>query len=116
MVELLKEIDDVNARILSLMETDILNHEDNFTKEIAHFLNLRETLFANVRKAETVEEKKLGEKIMLDNELINEALKQKTLQLKKEINQFNQKKKNNQFYDNPFQNTYADGMFLDKKK
>lgn len=115
-VELLEKIIQVNDQFLNLLKMDTSNENDSYTDQIGHFLNLREQLFRNVKKAETDEEKHLGEKIIKDNELINRLLLEKTQQLRIEINQFNQKKKNNQQYDNPYRNVYTDGMFIDKKK
>ncbi|MFN7252531.1 MAG: hypothetical protein ACK4M9_17380 [Anaerobacillus sp.] len=116
MLELLKNIDLVNGRLIRLLKNDTAVEDDSFTEQIEQFLDLREQLFAAVKKAETAEEKQLGERIIQDNELINKLLNEQTQQLKKEINQFNQKKKHNQHYDNPYQNTYVDGTFIDKKK
>jgi flagellar protein FliT len=115
-LELLKTIVEVNKRLISLLKDEFASEEDNFTEKIAQYLTVREQLFAAVKKAETAEEKQLGERIIKDNELINQLLNEQTQQLKKEINQFNQKKKHNQHYDNPYQNTYVDGTFIDKKK
>lgn len=116
MIQLLEKIIEVNDRFLNLLKTVTSNENDSYTDQINHFLNLREQLFRSVKKAETDEEKHLGEKIIKDNELINRLLLEKTQQLRIEINQFNQKKKYNQQYDNSYQSLYTDGMFIDKKK
>jgi flagellar protein FliT len=116
-LELLNNIDRVNGCLITLLKNGTVDVEDDgFIEQLEQLLGLREQLFAAVKKAETAEEIQLGERIIQDNEQINQLLNEQTQQLKKEINQFNQKKKHNQQYDNPYQNTYVDGTFIDKKK
>ncbi|QOY37007.1 hypothetical protein AWH56_005000 [Anaerobacillus isosaccharinicus] len=118
MLELLNKIDQINSDILTHLKKGLPKEEadkDDYIEALNRFLGIREELIKVVKKAQTDHEKQLGEKIIKDNELINELLSQKSQQLKREINQFNIKKKNNQQYDNPYQDTTTDGIFIDKK-
>lgn len=118
MLELLLKIDQINNDLLNHLKNDLPKEDDEkseYIKGVDLLIGVRERLIKDVKKAQTDQEKQLGDKIIKDNELINELLSQKSQQLKREINQFNMKKKNNQQYDNPYQDTTIDGIFIDKK-
>lgn len=115
MLELLNKIDEINSQLLVHLKTKFSKDKDEYIEKLNFLLDIRDQLIIDVQQAQTVEEKQLGDKIIKDNQQINELLKHGAQQLKREINQFNLKKKNNQKYDNPYQISQRDGVFIDKK-
>ncbi len=115
MLELLTKIDIVNQKLLVLLVEPLSDDKELYIEKINQLLNERELLIQKVTSTQKQEEKLLGRRIIEDNERISQLLKKQTIQLKTEINHFNQKKKKNQTYDNPYQNIYVDGIFIDKK-
>ncbi|OIJ22382.1 hypothetical protein BKP45_07030 [Anaerobacillus alkalidiazotrophicus] len=116
MLDLLNKIDQVNMILLSHLNLALPKDEtDYYIQQLENLLATREELIKGVKEAQTAEEKHLGDKIIKDNKKINQLLVQKTQQLKREINLFNTKKKHNQRYENPYQDTSVDGIFIDKK-
>lgn len=116
MIEMLSNIDRINQSLLVLLNEDIQEDNEKSVPSIEQLLKVRELLIREVTLAQSVEEKKLGQKIISDNNVINDLFQKRTRELKVKINQFNQKKINNGTYDNSYESMPIDGIFIDKKK
>ncbi|RXJ02270.1 hypothetical protein DS745_07730 [Anaerobacillus alkaliphilus] len=116
MLEILSKIDRINQDLLVLLKKPLKEDDEEYVGSVEQLLNVREHLIQKVTGAQTTAEKELGQKIIDDNNKVNELFKAKTLELKVKINQFNQKKKNNVTYDNLYEQMSVDGIFIDKKK
>ena len=91
-------------------------NRDEYIERISALIDERETLISNLPASYTEHERQLGAQIVSLNKEIDALLKKQANHLKRELDQFNQKKRLSQQYANPYARVTIDGMFLDKKK
>ena len=93
-------------------ETD----RDNYIEKTYQLIEERQSLISKLSGSYTKQEQKTGAQIVSLNKEIDTMLKKQANCLKRELEQFKQKKQLSHQYANPYANITVDGMFFDKKK
>jgi flagellar protein FliT len=115
-MSVVQALHDVTKELLKLLCEDIPDREELIEK-VQTLLSKREELISrlDVNKL-SLEEKKLGEEIVIQNQIIDQKMLVMKQSIQADINRIKKQKYSTDQYNNPYQNVSIDGMFFDKKK
>jgi len=117
-VSVVAELWEVTKTLAELLEKPVAKEAREETiAAVEHWLERREELIAQLSPPYSEEEQRLGREIVALNQTIGKKLTQLKQQIQRDLATLKQKKKANQNYTNPYQETVSmDGMFYDKKR
>ncbi|MUV39064.1 Flagellar protein FliT [Lentibacillus sp. JNUCC-1] len=114
----LEDLLDVTERLAGLFgSSDTKQSREQLIDEMNQLVEERGRIMSHIQPPFTEEEKQIGKQVVELNQSIKVEMDQLFAELKTEMKQIKQLKKNNQSYTNPYQNVQTmDGMFMDSKK
>ncbi|MCZ0754399.1 flagellar protein FliT [Anoxybacillus sp. J5B_2022] len=112
------ELWEVTKTLVALLEKPVAKEAREETiAAVEQWLERREELIAQLSPPYSEEEQRLGQEIVALNRTIGQKLTQLKQQIQQDLRALKQKKKANENYTNPYQETFSmDGMFYDKKR
>lgn len=115
-MEILRKLESITQELFDLLQVNNDSDRDKLIEEITTMVEQRDSLIVQLPTPFNVEEKKVVEKIMKQDEFIKEQMAIIFKLVKKDIALLKQQKLLNKGYNNPYQSLNNDGMFFDKKK
>lgn len=107
---------DVTEQLSKHLDSGIQDDRDQYIETIANLLEKRQSLIDSLPATYTEEEKQIGKQLVALNKNVDQKLNEQLIFFKNEIDKFQQNKRRQQQYSNPYKHVAADGMYFDKKK
>lgn len=112
----LKQFYLVTSRLIKLLEEDKQSDRDVWIEEVNQLLSEREELLKEIAPPFTEGETALGKQIVPLNEKLNSLLEKEKLNIQKDLQLLQVRRKSEKKYVNPYASLQVDGVFYDKRK
>ncbi|MGG3494936.1 flagellar protein FliT [Peribacillus simplex] len=106
---------DLTVELLAVLEDRTIAEREDKIERFTQLIDQRDALLSQIKPPFTGEEQQLGRATMLLNEQVDRMLYLQKLEIKRDIQEINKKKKSSNKYTNPYESLSIDGMFYDKR-
>ncbi|MGG4264118.1 flagellar protein FliT [Peribacillus simplex] len=106
---------DLTVELLAVLEDGTIAERDEKIERVTQLIDQRDELLSQIKPPFTGEEQQLGRATMLLNQQVDCLLNLQKLEIKRDIQEINKKKKSSNKYTNPYESLSIDGMFYDKR-
>ncbi|MGE7763761.1 flagellar protein FliT [Peribacillus sp. NPDC096540] len=106
---------DLTVELIAVLEDRTIAERDDKIERVTQLIDQRDELLSQIKPPFTGEEQQLGRAIMLLNQQVDRLLNLQRLEIKRDIQEINKKKKSSNKYTNPYESLSVDGMFYDKR-
>jgi flagellar protein FliT len=104
----------LTEEIVKALKNTKIEREEKI-KIVEELLNKREQVIQLIKSPFTMEEKKIGAKVVQQDKTLQLLLNIEKQEIQKDINGLSKRKSSVNKYRNPYQNMQIDGYFYDKK-
>ncbi|MFB7639493.1 flagellar protein FliT [Peribacillus butanolivorans] len=106
---------DLTVELLAVLEDRTIAERDDKIERVTQLIDQRDELLSQIEPPFTGKEQQLGRATMLLNQQVDRLLYLQKLEIKRDIQEINKKKKSSNKYTNPYESLSIDGVFYDKR-
>ncbi|MCI1592520.1 flagellar protein FliT [Heyndrickxia oleronia] len=106
----------ITKEIVETLQNTVNYDRDIRIQKVEDFLEKRQQILESIKPPFSDEDQLLGEHLVLLGKKFDGLLMNLKLEIKRDMNGLNKKKKSMNQYTNPYANLQSDGFFYDKRK